>query len=305
MIRPAPRAAFVLCFAAASLLWSTPARADAWTEALGAELARRAKPAEVLSAYAAAIKAVPAHAADARWRRAQLYAELGQAAEAKAELEALRQEHPDAYARAATQALEDVPAFVAAAATGAGLQKRYAERRISLNLQQTPLAEALEFLQDAGGLNLLALPDVDPSVSVSLRLEGISFASAIKLVLASDADLESRWMGNVLVVGRDFAPIAPKKWTTQEIQANPDVAWKAISRRVTVNFDGTPLEEVLMFLGDITGLKLSLSAAAREANPDVTLKLKDVSLGDLLSFVCGAQGLRWSVSEQGIEVSAP
>ena len=287
------------------LLAPNQAAADEWTDALEAELCGRAKPAEVLAAWEAVLKSgASPHAARARWRRAQLFASHGKAAEAKAELEALRKDFPDAYTKAATDALADLPAFVADANDAGRIKSALESRKVSLNFQGTPLEEAVNFLRDISGLNFALLPDEDPTVGVTLRLVDISLTNAFKLILASDSDLESRIQGNVIVIGRDFAPVAPKKWTAQEVKANPDAAWKVLSIRVTVNFDGTPLEEVLSFLSDITGLKLSLNEAARAANPDISLSLKQVSLGDFLALVCGSHGLRWSVNEAGISVDA-
>ncbi|MCO5171577.1 MAG: hypothetical protein M9894_35185 [Planctomycetes bacterium] len=59
------------------------------------------------------------------------------------------------------------------------------------------------------------------------------------------------------------------------------------SRRVTVNFEATPLAECLDFLRDITGLNLVVTKAAAEAAAEVkvTLRLRNIRLKDCFELL--------------------
>jgi hypothetical protein len=57
------------------------------------------------------------------------------------------------------------------------------------------------------------------------------------------------------------------------------------SRKVTVNFPETPLTEVVSFLSDITGLAIGVSPLLDGEELTVSLRLRDVFLGDTLRII--------------------
>jgi len=291
------------CLGAALLSLVSLSSADVWTEALGKELGKAHKTKVVLEAYQAVVDAKHARAADSRWRRAELLASLNKKDEAKAELEALAKEFPKSYTAAVKKALADVPAFV----------QRYDRKRaenilktrpVTLNFPNTPLEEVVSFLQDITGLNVVLLPSADPALPISLRLKNTKLENALKLILAVDGDLEYRIVRNTILIGKDMSVVKPKKWSKKEIEANPGLAWKVLSQSMTLNFDQTPFVEVCDFLRDISGLNLVLSKTVQTANPDISLRLRNVPLRDVLTFVTGSHGFRWSVDSGAIRIDA-
>ena len=288
---------------AALLSLSALAGADEWSDALVTELAKKNKVDVVLNGYDAVIKAKHARSADACWRRVQILATVGRADETKTELARMAKEFPKSYTKVTQTALADVPAFMKPFDRKA-IATILASRKVSLSFNQTPILEVVGFLQDIAGINILLLPDVDPSLKVSLQLKDISLDNALKLILAADGDLEQRIVRNVLVIGKNMGSIKPKKWTQKEIESNPDVVWTVLSRTLTLNFDQTPFVEFASFLKDITGTALTLSKTVKDANPDVSVRLRGGRLLDVLTLLCGSQGFRWSVTKAGVEIDA-
>lgn len=293
----------LLYFGAALFSLASVASADVWTEALAKELAEANKTKVVLAAYQKVIEEKHARAADARWRRAELSATLGLAEETKAELSALQKEFPKKYSAAVAGALKDVKAFVARYDRKRA-QRLLETRKVTLNFPNTPLEEVVGFLQDITGLNIVLLPSADPALPVSLRLKDISLEKALDLILAADGDLERKIVRNTLLIGKDMDAVKAKKWSRKEIEADPELAWKVLSRSMSVNFDQTPFVEVCNFLRDLSGLKLVLSKTVESANPDITLRLKGVGLRDLLTLLTGSHGFRWSVEAGAIRIDA-
>lgn len=288
---------------AALLSLMSLAGADVWTDALGKELAKAHKTKAILAAYQKVIDAKHARAADARWRRAELLASLNEAEKTKAELEALAKEFPKNYTAAVKRALGDVKGFLQARDRQRAA-KILETRKVTLNFPNTPLEEVIGFLQDITGLNVVLLPSADPTLPITLKLKDITLANALKLILAADGDLEHTIVRNTILIGKDMGAVKPKKWAQKEIEANPGLAWKVLTQSLSLNFDQTPFAEVCDFLRDISGLNLVLSKTVRDANPDITLRVRSVSLRDVLTLITGSHGFRWSVDSGAIRIDA-
>ncbi|MBL4847110.1 MAG: hypothetical protein JKY65_16440 [Planctomycetes bacterium] len=288
---------------AALLSIASLASADVWSDALVTELAKRSKAKVVLDGYEAVIQAKHAHAADACWRRVQILATLGRTPATKTELSRMSKEFPKRYAKVTKGALADVPAFVKSFDRKA-IKKILDSRKVTLNFPQTPISEVVSFLQDITGVNVVLLPNVDPNLPISLRLRNVSLKNALKLILATDGDLEQKIVRNVLVIGKDMTSIKPKKWTKKEIESNPDAVWAVLTRVVTLNFDQTPFEQFAGFISDITGTKITLSKTVKDANPDVSIRVKNARLLDVYTLICGSQGFRWTIGKDGVRIDA-
>lgn len=75
--------------------------------------------------------------------------------------------------------------------------------------------------------------------------------------------------------------------TKEDREAAKAVRRTLATRRVSVNFDKTPLTECLDFLRDVTDLNVVISKGALEAagEKQVTLRLKDVKLKNVLELL--------------------
>lgn len=84
-------------------------------------------------------------------------------------------------------------------------------------------------------------------------------------------------------------------------KAKPDV----MTRKVSLNFDGTPLTEVLQFLTDVTQVRHTLAQAdTKLGTVQVSLRLKNVTLKNALSLIAASHPkLTWRHDGKGIVFS--
>lgn len=86
------------------------------------------------------------------------------------------------------------------------ITRRLESQQITLNFEQTPFDEAINFLRDITGLNYVLTADAqdlveNESVSVSLRLRNITLKNALNLILASHDSLAYRIENGVIKIG--------------------------------------------------------------------------------------------------------
>ena len=281
-------------------LLAAPAHADEWTEALIADLVER-KAKTALAKYEAVIAAKHAQAQDASLRRLFLLARRGDTKGLAAEATRFLATWPDVPAKRFVSGIEQKPAAYVRE-VGGDLKRRLKTQRVTLNFAGTPLGDALGFLQDVSGIGFLALPDVDGSKPVTAQLKDVSLASALEKLLEVDGDLESKPFAGLVVIGKDLDSLRRHRWTKAEVEADPSGALLIASRRVTLNFPGTPLSQVVQFLGDITGLKLRLDDEVAKSDPDVRLRVRQVTLEAALALCLRPHGLEFSLGAQGARI---
>lgn len=170
------------------------------------------------------------------------------------------------------------------------LAKRLESTPVSLNFDQTPLADVAAFLRDLSGVAVVVAPGVDAEQPITAKLEGVSLKDALKLIASSGKDLQARAWCGVLWFG-------PKG---QRLPAMPEVpAEGKLAEKVTLNFNETALDEVLGFLQDVSGLKITLTPAAQAKlkGATVTLAVRDMPalraltlIGALHRLSCKVEG---------------
>jgi type II secretory pathway component GspD/PulD (secretin) len=174
-------------------------------------------------------------------------------------------------------------------------------RTITLNFDATPLREAINFLRDVTGANIV----LDPAVKdfpVSLRLRDIELASILQM-LASLNKLSFAVIYDVAVLTTPqlLADMKLQTWpaSTGISGALDKAAMKKISSRsLTMNFPHTPIDEALHFLRDITGLNIVVTpeALAHVKNTKagfVELRVRDISLQTGLRLILITNGLAY------------
>jgi type II secretory pathway component HofQ len=173
----------------------------------------------------------------------------------------------------------------AAAERDETVRKTLDDRKVTLNFDDTPLDDVLGFLRDITGLDIITDPAVDLTSTVNLRLKDIKLRSALDLVLASQEDLMyDVWRGTVFItVATDPLPAPPEAKLTEAARK------LAAERKLTLNFPDVPLRDVILFMQDITGLNF---AVAEGFNPNVSLRVKDIPLGDALDLICRLTGAK-------------
>ncbi|MDC3379178.1 hypothetical protein OAX78_02740, partial [Planctomycetota bacterium] len=160
-----------------------------------------------------------------------------------------------------------------AAARAWDYAQRTQSQQITLNFDQTPLPDALDFMRDITGIPVRLDPTVaevvDPQgLEVSLRLRNVKLSSALDLMLASF---------DGLVWDTDRSGLLIRPGTTQPLEdrlaqlaANSlnvgsdltEIRRRLRSQQIRLNFASTNLNDAINFFRDISGLNYVVSAVA-------------------------------------------
>ncbi len=110
-----------------------------------------------------------------------------------------------------------------------------------------------------------------------------------------------------------LASAAPALAGTADVRIDPAQADQAaenakletaLSRKISVEFDATPLSEALVFIRTVGRVGVVVDAKAGDAGKQaVTLTLKETPLRDVLDQVLASAGLKWRVSQGAVLVS--
>ena len=85
-----------------------------------------------------------------------------------------------------------------------------------------------------------------------------------------------------------------------EIQATTR---KLCSMQIDAAFEETPLDDIVAFLRDYSGLNVLLDAAMRDkidCDRRLTVRLRNLVLADALQLVCAEVGIVWHVTEENV-----
>jgi type II secretory pathway component GspD/PulD (secretin) len=162
------------------------------------------------------------------------------------------------------------------------------EGPLTVSFAGAPLAEVLDLIREDTGLNIVLDPAA-PDVDVTVQLQGATVRRVFDEALRGQG-LQLRIFCGALVVlptGKDLG-VAPR--------VGPGAAGEALSaRRVTLNFPGTPYDEVLSFLRDITGLTIEVSPEAERhmQSLQVHLRVRELNLRQALTLMTHLHGLTW------------
>jgi len=291
-----------LFIALLTLLLPVPAFADTWSDALHAEL-ETGRLDEALELYDQVERTLPAQAEQAAFRKLVVLARLGSQPALIKHAQRFRQRYPDSKLSARVHEIgQDPKAFLDAQKQEPKVTEVLQTKRVTLNFPDTPLAEAVAFLQDISGLNLVLLPEVAPEGAISLRLRDVSLQSALELMLLAQG-LESTETCQSVVIGKGPERVVPVGFARQEVAKYPAAYLALKQNRLTVNFDGTPLEDVLDFLRDLSGLNFYLAKNVDRAAP-VTLRLRDVTMESALALVCAQSGATYGFRREAVEIKS-
>lgn len=289
------------------LLLPATASADDWSDALHAEF-EQADTKKAIKLYRKVAKAKGPRAAEARLRRIDLLAKTGKATALKGAITAFLQAHPGHKRTAALKtAKADPKAFITkvqarpdTAKANAKVRKVLKSRPVTLNFPDTPLTEVASFLADITGVSVVVLGDVPDNTSVNLRLKDKILEDAM-VAIVKGPKLAYDVVGGALVIAKNPAALKPLAFTKKQIAVNPDAYLKLRSYRITLNFDGTPMSDVGGFLGDITGIKVTVAADIKDA--DVTVRLRNTLLSDTMTLMLAGPGAEVKLTAHGITIA--
>ncbi|MBN1587327.1 MAG: tetratricopeptide repeat protein [Candidatus Omnitrophica bacterium] len=78
-----------------------------------------------------------------------------------------------------------------------------------------------------------------------------------------------------------------------------------LSQPVSLDFQEVPLEDILRFLVQMTGVNILPSAALRDEGRTMSIRLKDVPLENALEYMFRKENLSWRVEDDAVWVSTP
>ena len=203
---------------------------------------------------------------------------------------------------------------------------RLATKLPEINVDGVALDEVIDFFRDFSGLNVfvdwpaLKAAGVEQNAPVKVAAQNILVHQAMNKVLESAAGgkkkLRADAVGGVVVVS------TPKRVETirahfrrlKRMEVAGKIGEQLRQPVPEVNFDGTPFEDVVDFLRDVTGANIfvdwnALEKAKVDRQTPVNVRLKDVPLDQTLRLILDCAGgnravLDFKVEGNTITVSA-
>jgi len=158
----------------------------------------------------------------------------------------------------------------------------FLDERLDVDFEDTPLKEALEFLTQNTSARMELGADVgEDEPPVSLSMQDATLRAVLERILTS-RELKA-WVSTQgrVRIERKSAIGQPKSGSLLE-------------ERISVDFDNTPLRDVLTYLREQTGMGLALHADVNTDADPVTLHLTDASVRRILGLVLRPRGYRYT-----------
>ncbi len=177
----------------------------------------------------------------------------------------------------------------------AEVKKSLDEKKLTFNFDGTSLKDAFDFVTDFTGVSVVVDASAAKAVAdakVTLKKSDVTAGNALDLLDESAKLAHQVWHGVVLITKKD------EKVAEPEIKPTDGLKKVLATKKVTLNFDDTPIADVVAFLGDLTGEKFQVD---KKVDLKVSLKLKDASVGDAVAILCRAGNLK-VVAENGENV---
>ena len=174
--------------------------------------------------------------------------------------------------------------------------------RISLDFAETPMTDVVAFLHDVSGINMMLDPDAvyREGPAITLKCEDLRLGDALDTILGGAG------LGYVVRKGlfisdeEGLGDGAAYGWPREDPRmVDPDKREELVTKlsdKVSVDFLETPIEDVLAFLHDVSGVNMMLdpllsSRSYRDSKP-ITLKTEDLSLRTQLGLAAYLSDLR-------------
>ncbi|MHC5020922.1 MAG: STN domain-containing protein [Planctomycetota bacterium] len=187
-----------------------------------------------------------------------------------------------------------------------------ATKRVSVDFEDAPIATVVTYLGTQSGLNIAWDPKVHGEleandVRVNLQVDDIPLQSAFK-ILFEFTGLAMEWQHGVFYVSyRKEGSVAEGDHPADAAAAAKiDAALDA--KKVSPNFNDTPLDAVMQFFRDVSGINILISPKVFEETPRdalrVSLQVTDVSMRDALNLILDMTNLKFEIRD-GVMVIVP
>lgn len=179
------------------------------------------------------------------------------------------------------------------------------KKKIDFEFVETPVLEAINFLQQLSGVNMVVDPAVrNKNTPITLKLRQMPLRLAMSWILKM-AGCTSEPVDHALFItlGRN----APKEASGAKRPASgvitDDSLRKALSKRITVNFRNTPLKECLQQIKTLSSMHITAGKA--DPRTPITLKARDAAVKTVLGKVARQADLRIVVTRQNTVLLVP
>lgn len=177
-------------------------------------------------------------------------------------------------------------------------------KRITLDFTDTPFADVMQFISQVTQVNVVLDPraglaskrvtlnakdlKIREALTLMLRMHGASMAGRLGVLVVSTPARLARIPEDVMMGPADDAPPAQKQ------------AWARFQRKVTLDFSGTPLPDVVQFMRETTGSNIVLDRRLAGQKADLRLEQQTVlSAMTLIATLAGGElkldGRTWRV----------
>jgi hypothetical protein len=172
------------------------------------------------------------------------------------------------------------------------IQEVLRTKRVDVNFEGTPLADVLNYLRSRTNINIVLDPNLQDEEGrerlITFAAQDVSLEAFLDIIAGRRLVYEVK--ENVVVITRreptTAAPAPAGPPTEQETQLRERLK----TNKVDINFEATPLSDVIAFLRGQSKLNIVLDPDIEDdeiRHRLVTLRLNDVSLGAVLELIAG------------------
>jgi hypothetical protein len=132
-----------------------------------------------------------------------------------------------------------------------------------------------------------------------LRVEGKSAGSAAMPArpAAPTAEAPAESEAAPAVAQEPASPVAaaPKPTVASRVSGGPTPVRQALARRIDIDFEGVSVEDVLIYIREVTGVNMAIAPEVRLDTMPVSLHLRNVRIEEILDLVLEPRGLGYSI----------
>lgn len=176
------------------------------------------------------------------------------------------------------------------------LRKQLGTLKLTLDFESAPLSDVLSFLREVSGCNIVLDPAVRETSDelVTLKVRDLPLDKALKLLL-SPLELDYLVEDGIIYILTEKGMDAHRTRRLNE---------KLSSLVVTLDFQATPLSEVLSFLSEFSEISFIFDASVMDAARErqVTLQIRNASMRDTLTALMRTVGCRFEVQPAAVVI---
>jgi RNA polymerase sigma factor (sigma-70 family) len=175
------------------------------------------------------------------------------------------------------------------------------DQEITVDFNETPLAEVVAFLQHLTRMNIVVDPSViaEDTKTVTLRAERMRTASVLELVERLTGTTHIL-RDEAYVITAATARVVPPGPRIDFTGADADLDGR-LNQRVTFDIDGTPFTDTVGFLRQVTSANIVVDPALlTQEPPPITLKVKDMRLREALRWICEIAGTSARIEQSNV-----